>query len=87
MEGEGADRKIKAGVMKGEQFRVGADRDGRSLCRQDDSGFGGDDTLDPRPMSERPRQRAMVSTEIENCAELAANVIQAIDDPIGDLDM
>jgi hypothetical protein len=87
MEGKGADRKIKAGVMKWEQFRIGGNWDGRSLCRQDDSGFDGDDTLDPRSMGERPRQRATMRAEIENCAELAANVVQAIDDPVGDLDM
>ena len=87
MEGKGADRKIKAGVMKREQFRVGGDWDGRSLCSQDESGFGGDDTLDPRSMGERPRQRAVVRAEIEHRAELAANIVEPVDDPLGDLDM
>src|SRR5271170_3993003 len=87
MENEGADRKIKAGIMKGEQFRIGGNWDGRILYHQDNSGFGGYDMLDPWAIGERPRQRAVVCAEIEHCAELAANVVKAIDDPLGHLDM
>jgi len=87
MKGKRADREIKASVTKWEKFWVGGDWDGRSPCGQDDSGFDGDDTLDRRPMGERPRQRAMMRAKIKNCAELAANIVQAIDNLVGDLDM
>ena len=87
MQFQHADDEVEAAVAKRDEIGLGRDPHSAEPREEAEGRVGGDHPLDPRPARECARERTVVRAEVERHAKLPFDIVEALDQPIGDFRM
>ena len=72
-------------VSKRNEIGIGRDPHTAEPAEETRRGVGGDYSFHPGAARQRPRQRAVMSTEVERRAKIPVDIVETFDEPIGHL--
>ena len=87
VEGESTDGKLEAPFAEGHKVRIGGDPHSLAPRQKRRRRVGGNDPFHAGSKPERAGECAVVGANIECRAELLSDVVEALDEPVGDLGM
>jgi hypothetical protein len=87
VESESADEKIEASLAEWDKIGIGDDPHALALRQERERRVGGDNPFHVWSPTQRAGHGTVVDAEIECAPEWPADVVEALDEPVGDLGM